>query len=347
MSVEIREATQTDRSEWNGYVEQSPWAGLFHRREVIDALARHTDATPTLLVGFKGQEPVGIFPVFELRKGPVSAAVSPPPDVRVPYLGPAPLNVDGMKQRKAERRQRRFLEGCLDWIDEMLDPAYVHLRLHHGYPDLRPLTWEAFDVDPAYTYLVDLSVGREDLLDSFSRDARTNIRDGRENDDVTVEEGGRGDVPFVMDRVRRRYERQDVDFGLPTALVTDLYESLPEGAIRPYVCRVDGRRVGGILACELGDTISRWQGGVKTDLEVDASINDLLDWRVMADAVDRGLTTYDLVGANNQRINDYKAKFNPELQQFYSVERGSTVMTLATGLYQRLRGTTGSLSPVK
>jgi hypothetical protein len=345
MSVEVREATQSDLEQWNSYVDQSPWAGLFHRDEALATLARHTGCSLTRLVGFKGQEPVGIFPVFELRKGPVTAVVSPPPDVRVPYLGPAPLNVGKLKQRKAERRHRRFVVGALDWIDDRLDPQYTHLRLHRGYPDLRPLTWEAFDTDPAYTYLVDLSVGRDALLDSFSRDARTNVRDGQDDERIVIREGGRANIPFILERVRERYRAQGVDFRLPTALVTDLYDDLPEGAIRPYVCRVDERPVGGILALEHGETVSRWQGGVKTDTE--AAVNDLLDWRVMTDGIDRGCATYDLVGANNRRINEYKAKFNPELQPFYSVERGSTVVTLATRLYDQLRSASGTITPAK
>lgn len=345
MSVDVRQATQSDLEQWNSYVERSPWAGLFHRREALRTLARDTGSDLTRLVGFKGQEPIGIFPVFEVRKGPVTAVVSPPPDVRVPYLGPAPLNVEGLKQRKAERRHRRFVEGALDWIDDHLAPQYTHLRLHRGYPDLRPLDWAGFDVEPSYTYLVDLSDGRDALLDSFSRDARSNVRDGRDDDGVTVREGDRSDIPFILDRVRERYRSQGISFGLSTRLVTELYDDLPAGAIRPYVCRVDHRPAGGILVCEHGDTVSRWQGGVKTDTGV--AVNDLLDWRVMADAVDRGCTTYDLVGANNRRINEYKAKFNPDLQPFYSVERGSAVLTLATRLYDRLRSASGAVSPAK
>jgi hypothetical protein len=345
MSIEVREATQSDLEQWNSYVEQSPWAGLFHRTEALSALARHSGCDCTRLVGFKGQEPVGIFPIFQFRKGPVTAVVSPPPDVRVPYLGPAPLNVGPLKQRKAERRHRRFVEGALDWIDERFDPQYTHLRLHRGYPDLRPLTWADFDADPSYTYLVDISVDQETLLDSFSRDARTNVRDGRDDERIEIREGGRADVPFILERVRERYRAQGVDFRLPTPLVTDLYDGLPEGSIRPYVCHVDDRPVGGILVCEHDGTVARWQGGVKTD--TDAPVNDLLDWRVMTDAAERDCTTYDLVGANNQRINEYKAKFNPELQPFYSVERGSAVLTLATRLYDHLRSASGSLTPAK
>ncbi|MFB6164397.1 MAG: GNAT family N-acetyltransferase, partial [Haloarculaceae archaeon] len=288
MSIEVRNATRDDLEQWNSYVDQSPTAGLFHRREAIEVLARHADARVHHLVGFKGQEPVGIFPVFELRKGPtpsasVSTAFSPPPDLRVPYLGPALLNMDKLKQRKAERRHKRFVAGSFEWIDEEIAPRYAHVRVGSDYPDMRPLTWEGFEATPTYTYHVDLTVGEDDLLDSFSSDARSNIRDGRDRDDVTVREEGRAAVGEILQRVRERYESQGIAFHLPDELVEDLYDRLPDGSIRPYVCRVDGEFVGGILAYEHDDAIYRWQGGVRVDADVDVAINDLLDWQVMVD----------------------------------------------------------------
>ncbi len=83
--------------------------------------------------------------------------------------------------------------------------------------------------------------------------------------------------------------------------------------------------------------MSRWQGGVRTDVETDLAVNDLLDWRIMRDAMDRGRTTYDLVGANNRRINRYKAKFNPELHPFYSLERNAAGMKTLAHLYKTIR----------
>lgn len=337
MSVEIRTATRRDRDRWNQYVDQSPHAGLFHRREAIQLQAHYADATPHYLLGFKGEEPVGLFPVFEIQKGPVGTAFSPPPDLRVPALGPALLNMGKLKQRKAERRHSAFVEGCIDWVEDVVDPRYGHFRLAGSYPDLRPLKWVGCDPAVSYTYHVDLTPGPEAVLDSFSSDARSNIRDGRDADDVTVREEERESIPRILSQVRARYESQGIDFDLDDGFVLDLYDRLPAGSIRPYVCRVDGTFVGGILAYEYEGTIHRWQGGVRVDTDVDVAVNDLLDWAVMRDAIERGCQTYDLVGADNRRINKYKAKFNPDLQPYYSLEYGSTAANIAAHLYNRLR----------
>lgn len=337
MTVEVNEVS--GRDEWDRFVEQSSHTDLFHRWEALAVQAQYAGSRVHHLVGYKGQEPVGLFPVFGLRKGPVTTAFSPPPDLRVPYLGPALLNADKLKQRKTERRHRTFIEGCLNWIEEAIGPQYIHVRSSPAYPDLRPLKWRDFDPTPSYTYHVDLTREPADLLDSFSSDARRNIRDGRDADRVTVREGDREDIASIFRQVKQRYESQGITFEPSLSFLTALYDVLPDGAVRPYVCEVGGEFVGGILAYEHDDTIARWHSGVCMDADVDVAVNDLLDWAVMREAIERGLETYDLVGANNQRINSYKAKFNPDLQEFYTVESGSAAVSLAAHVYKRVRNT--------
>jgi len=334
MSIDIRVAT--DSQQWNRYVDQSPQGTFFHEYETLQAQADHANATLRRLVGFKGQEPVGLFPIFELSKGFVTAAFSPPPNLRVPYLGPAFLNMSKLKQRKRERRRLQFVENCFEWVDSELSPAYTHFRTDTEFTDSRPFKWSEYDVTPEHTYHVDLSVGEDDLLSRFSSDARRNITN-TPSDSYEIEEGGTRAAEKILEQVRHRYESQDICFQVPTAFVRDLHEQSVNGSLRPYVLRVDGDFVGGILALEYDGTISRWMGGVRTDVDVDVPTNDLLDWRIMSDGIDRGLETYDLVGAETRRINKYKAKFNPELATYYGIEHGKWGLTTAAHLYQSLK----------
>ena len=334
VDVTIADADDLDR--WNDYVSRSPQGTFFHEYETLQVLADHSGASLHPLIGYKGQEPVGLFPVFALRKGPVTTAFSPPPHLRVPALGPAFLNMSKLKQRKREKRRERLLEGCFEWIDDALAPRYASLRTAPGFPDSRPFRWHDYEVTPEYTYRVDVTPEPDDLLDSFSSDARRNVTNTRE-DAYEIEAGDVDAIHAIVEQVRRRYESQGLDFDVPLEFVVDLHDRSPTGEIRPYVCRVDDEFVGGILAVEHGDTIGRWMGGVRTDREIDVPTNDLLDWAVMADAHERGLETYDLVGGDNQRINRYKAKFNPDLERYYSIERGSWGMRTLAHLYNSVK----------
>ncbi|WP_458207782.1 lipid II:glycine glycyltransferase FemX [Haladaptatus sp. NG-SE-30] len=331
MTIEIREATGESLDEWNSYVERSAHTTPFHRGEALALLARTANARLRPLVGYKGQEPVGIFPVFETTTGPFRMVYSPPPHLEVYFLGPALLNFEKLKQRKTERRHRDFIEGCLDWIDEELDPDYIDVRTVDGYTDLRPFTWNGFDVSPSYTYILDLT--GDDLLMQFSRDARSNIR-SRDEGDWTIREGGVEGIETIITQIQNRHEAQEKEYRIDPAFVTELYERLPKGQVRPYVCERDGDIVGGIVTLENDDTIYRWQGGAKPD--VDFPINDVLDWHIIQDAKSRGLSRYDLVGANLPRLCRYKSKFGPEPVAYYTAQRKTQRMQAVTGVYRRL-----------
>lgn len=332
MSVEIIHANDTHLEQWDEHVEQSPQGTIFHQRDALDVLAAHSGTTVHHLVGLKGQEPVGIFPVFEKRVGPFQTVFSPPPNLRIPYLGPAMLNMEKLSRRKIDRRQRQFVDGCLEWINAEVNPKYGHFRTNGHYDDLRPFVWKGCDVTPEYSYIVDLVRDEDDLLMSFSSDARKNVRTDEAG--YTVELGDDEAIRFIIEQVARRYASQGIDFHVDAPFALDLQERLADGQVRPYIFEIDGQFVGGILALEYGDRMYRWQGGVRTDHGTDLPINDLLDWHVMRDGMNRGLATYDLVGADNPRINKYKAKFNPDLQSHHRIEIGSSVATRLAQLYR-------------
>lgn len=331
--IEIRHATDEDLGRWDALVAASAEATPFHYVGALEVLAERSNATLHPLVGYKGQQPVGLFPLFEISKGPVETVFSPPPQLKVPYLGPVQLNHERLKQRKAEQHRERFIDGCLTYLDEVVSPSYVHLRTGPRYRDVRALSWHGFDVTPRYTYVVDLTVGAERLLEAFSIDARKNVTADYAVD-YAVREAGREAIAPMIEQVKARHDAQGEPYGVPAAFVEDLYDATPEGTVRPYACTVDGTFAGGMVALELGDTSYRWQGGAKTDS--DLPVNDLVDWYIMRDGIDRGLARYDLVGANTQRLNGYKAKFAPELVTYYQLEQSTWPMHLAATMYARL-----------
>lgn len=338
MSITVRSLAESDADteRWNSWVDRSPHGTVFHRYEALAVQAEHGNVEPHFLIGYKGQEPVGIFPIFERRVGPISAAFSPPPDLRVSYLGPALLNMEKLKRRKQDRRLRQFIEGTFEWLRDEINPVYTHIRTDGAYGDIRPFLWNRCRAVPEYTYLVDLTPGQDEVFASVSSDLRSNVRNPP-NEEYTIEEGGREAIAAILDQVRSRYDSQGVSYHVTPAFVTDLYDRLPEKQVRPYVCSVDGSFVAGIVALDDGETVYRWQGGVRPDGEVELPVNDLLDWRIIRDGIERGRTTYDLVGANDPRINRYKAKFNPELGTYYTLERGGALVTRFAHLYRHLR----------
>lgn len=329
MSIEVRYATDGNR--WNDLVEHSRQGTPFHLWEFCERAAEAAGAEFLPFVGYKGQEPVGVFPAYAVTKGPETAIVSPPPDLKISYQGPALVNVEKLSQRKRERRHRGFVDGVLERLDTEFDSSYIHVRSAPQYDDPRPFVWQSFGIKPSFTYVVDLTPDEEQLLSAFSSDARRNVTKSHQRVDIT--EGGSTAAYRIVEQVHDRHAEMGKAFNVPRGFVPGLVDSLTDGSVRAYVCTVDGAFAGGIVASELGDTVYRWLGGVKPDYDVPA--NDLLDWYVMRDAKARGVTRYDLVGAQEPRLCDYKAKFAPDLATYYELERGTMLMRFAVRLYQR------------
>jgi hypothetical protein len=333
MSIELKQIESAER--WNRYVERSPHATPFHYFGALETIADWTDGNLVLLVGVKGEEPIGIFPAIRIDVSRYCAVLSPPPDLKISYLGPALLNFQKLSARKYERRHRKFLNLCFEQFEKSKVPIYYHVTTSPTYDDLRPLQWNGFDSAPAYTFDIDLTVGRSELRQSFSRDARKNIEVAEELDrDVGIEQSGLEAIDPILDGVRARFDEQDLEFNLPTRFAEALYRRLPDGAVIPYTVTVDGQFAGGLIALSDGQTVYRWQGGVRSDVNV--STNELLDWTVMKDALAHGHSRYDLVGAEVPQINRYKNKFNPNYRPFATAERGRFPVRVAASVYNRL-----------
>lgn len=322
-------------AEWNDLVDRSDEATPFHRYEMLSVAAEHSGSELLPFIGVKGEEPIGIFPVFSLSKGPFRTVLSPPPELEINYLGPAHLPHDGAKQRKVEKRQRQFVESVLAAVEAAIDPHYVHVRTGDGYTDVRPFIWNGFDATPRFTYLVDLDRDLDDLFMSFSADLRKNVNGAGETHDVVVETGDVEDVGRIIRGVRDRHVEQGVGYSVPPAFVQDLYRALPDDAMRVYTLHADREFLGGTITVEDDTTVYRWQ--TVADRETDVPVGDLLDWEIIRRSVGRGQTRLDLVGANVPRLSNYKAKFNPSVRTYYELERGTLAFDVSKRGYLWLR----------
>lgn len=324
------------RSEWDHHLPESGFEA-FHTIDGLSVLERHSPYSLELYGGFRGDRPVALLPLFR-REGPLGtkAVASPPPGLGVPSLGPILLE-PSPKRSKRERTNEEFTSAVLDSLD--LDARSLFFLLGSPtYDDPRPYRWNGLSVRPAFTYRIPID-GRDpdDLLGSFSRSRRREIRDAEESD-VTVQQGGLSDCQRIYETSRQRYADQDESFWGTWAYVEDVVESLGDRA-RAY-CATDesGRHLGGVIALFSNDAAYFWLGGSKTRHE-GVSTNSLLHWRIIEEiATDPpipSVAAYDLVGAATERLSRYKAKFGPELSAYYKVTSHPLKMALAEALYEQ------------
>jgi hypothetical protein len=316
---------------------------VFHTPSALSTLADHVPGSLRLFGGFKGDQPVGLLPVFVRNRSVGRAALSPPPSRSVPRLGPLTMPTSP-KRRKRERVNRRFTEAVLDELDVDSSRALFRVTCPLSYEDPRPYVWSDLDVSNRFTYVLE-TVNRtpDEVLSSFSKSLRREIRDAREADvtvtPVSPEEGAEA----VFEDTKSRYEEQDRSFGLTWSYVDDLTKSLREDRrCRVYLARDDdGEYLSGITVLYSNDVAYFWQGGTRTDHD-GVAVNSLLHWRIIRDLVEspprESVTGYDLMGANTERLCRYKAKFGADLRPYYLVESAGSGMDVAKRAYRLFSG---------
>ncbi|MFP8890752.1 lipid II:glycine glycyltransferase FemX [Natrialbaceae archaeon A-CW2] len=334
MTIDVAPVTEDERARWNTLIEESPQGTIYHRKEFLEVVAEHAGADLHLLIGYKTDEPRGVFPLFEQRKGPLRIVFSPPPGLGVPYLGPALLNYRKMKQRKAELSNKQFVEGCLEWADEEIDPHYSRIATSWRYDDPRPFNWQGYDIDPQHTYRVPVGEADE-LMDHITKSARRSIkRNGDAN--YNVERNDREGIEYVYRSLVERYDEQGRTFSPSIAYFRDLERDLSENAVRTYVAYLDDKPVMGRIVLQADGCASFWKGmAASSNRHGTVPVGDLLNWHTMVDAIEHGATEFDLVGANTPRLCRYKAKFNPDLVQYYVAERASPGVGTMIDAYKR------------
>lgn len=334
------ECRQIDLDEWDRALPEIGFE-VFHTPAALEVLDRHTPGERQLLAGYNGDRPVGLLPVFVQRRSLGKAVLSPPPSMGVPRLGPLVMPASP-KRRKQEKVNREFTASALETLGVDGSRALLRTICPTTYADPRPFTWNGLDVETAFTYSLDTTGHSiESLRESFSKSLRREIRDAEELEvEVTVE--GAETAGRVHEETAARYAEQDREYPLDRPYVEDLARTLADDdRCRVYTARTpDGEFLSGITALYSNDAAYFWQGGNRT-IHEGVSINSLLHWQILEDVIEdpprETVTSYDLMGANTERLCRYKSKFGAELVPYYIVESSGRGMELAKKAYQLVR----------
>ncbi|ELZ23717.1 hypothetical protein C475_15638 [Halosimplex carlsbadense 2-9-1] len=319
--------------EWEAALPQGGFE-VFHTPQALRVLEAHTDATLRLYGAFKGEVPVGLFPVFVGSRAGGRLVTSPPPGMSVPRLGPIVMPTSP-KQRKRESVNRNFVELVLDEVGADSARSLVRFVCPMTYDDPRPFQWADMDVSQSFTYVLDLrSETTESIRSQFSKSLRREIRRA-EAADVSVSLEGTEAAERIYDDVADRYAEQDETFPVGREYFRDLVGTLRDRC-RVYTARdANGAFLGGIVVLYSDDVAAFWQGGVRADYD-GASVNSYLHWRIIADII-RGdapdVWGYDLVGANTPNLCRYKSKFGADLVAYNTVESAGAQMSVAKRAY--------------
>ncbi|TYT62492.1 GNAT family N-acetyltransferase [Natrialba swarupiae] len=335
------DVTRIDLEDWREALPSSGYE-IFHEPDALRVLDDHTDATLRLYGAYKGQQSVGLLPVFVGERSIGRTAFSPPVSLGVPRLGPI-LDPNSPKPRKAERINGELISAVVDDLAVANRSTLFRSSCHIYYDDPRPFAWNDLSVEPKFTYVVDLQgcSDVEDAMAGFSKSLRNEMR--RIDDvDLTIQTEGIDAALRVYDDVVDQYAEYDDTAPMSRPFLRDLLSTLEDDQWRVYVARApDGTYQSGIITLFAPELAYYWQGGVTASYD-HVSVNNLLHRAILEDVVTdpdlESVTGYDLVGANTERLCEYKGKFNGELRPYYVVESSGLEMSLAKTAYRTFAG---------
>jgi len=338
------EVTRIRLDEWSDALPNTGFE-VFHDPDALAVLDDHADAELQLYGAYKGQQAVGLLPLFVGSRSVGRTAFSPPISFSVPRLGPL-INPASPKRSKRERINTELVENVVETLDLTNRSTLFRMSCPIEYTDPRPYSWREFTVKPNFTYIVDCSQSEtiDDAMGGFSRSLRKEMRQ-LDDLDLSIETEGIETAHRIYDDVAEQYRAHDDTVPMSHSFLDDLLHQIDDDRWRVYVARTpDGEYKGGIVTLYSNDLAYFWQGGVAASYE-NISVNTLLHRVIIEDILtDPELDSihgYDLVGANTKRLCEYKAKFNADLRAYYVVESSGLEMSLAKSAYQKINGAFG------
>jgi lipid II:glycine glycyltransferase (peptidoglycan interpeptide bridge formation enzyme) len=342
MKVEIQVATEEDSQLWDRLIDASPYGTVFHTWKWLKIMEKHSRTNLILeklkgdlypLVGFKGDRPIGVIPLFHFSNQFFSQVSSPPSDVEAEYLGPVLIDYDKMNQRKRESLFIQFQKKIDEFISS-LKAGYISISTPPGFQDCRPFSWNSYAIKPMYNYLLDVSKGEDHLWKHFTKEARWDINKAKKKG-IVIEEGRKEELKRIFDVYYNTFKSQGRRVNFSKEYLLDVYDAFSPTNLKVFVAKYQGEFVSGIIATCFRDVFSVWMGSSKPPIK-DLPANDLLYWETMKWAINHECKYYEMIWANTPRLNRFKSKYNPDLSIYFSARKYNSFFAklLRTGYIQ-------------
>lgn len=336
--IEIRVAQEKDKVLWD-MIARSDNGSLFHLWDFLKIMEKHTrfgilKNKPELIpiIGFKGNSPIAIFPIFFFKYP--KYVFSPPPHTECYYLGPVFYDFENLKQSKKEDYMEEFLSSVFDYIKE-LKPKGIKIKSLSYLVDQRPFTWQGFEIEPLYDYVINLENGEQFIWDGFKKNIRKNIRNAEEYG-ILIEEGNPSDLESIYDSLDARFNEQNEKIMFRKRYLKDVFEEFFPDNLKIFLAKKDGKIISGILLMCHNKQISAWIGTYKTELK-GIYPNEFLLWESIRWSTANGFKKFKINWANNMRLNKYKSQYNPHLELYFSASKFSRLFSILHFLKTRFK----------
>ena len=329
MTIQIRIEDNSER--WNNLLKHSENTTAFYTWDWLKIMEKYSmssfgfssKAELYPLVGYKGEAPIGVFPLFSYKTPLYHIVSSPPLKTEIRSLGPLIINQTELKEAKREALFLDFQKEADRFIFHELKANYAHILSAPGIINARPFKWTGYRVEPMYTYMLDLTKGEEKIWDGFSSNLRQNVRNSEKK--ISIREGTKKDLEIIYSITLDRYQQQGINPGFSLEYLLDVYGKFVDRNLKLFVAEQENKTCAGILTSTYNGTIIAWIGATKTSMK-GIYPNSLLQWHIIKWGINNDFKKYEIQWANSERLCKYKSKYNPDLEVYFSAKKYSSFL---------------------
>ncbi len=317
-----------DKKTWDDFIDQSNYGLLFHKWDFLKIMEKYSGYGLLPFGVHKGDVLTCVFPLFCKREMGMRMVFSPPPRACVPYLGPVmSATYDTLKQKRKES----YLQSVTDEIGQELkkiSPNYTSITLSHGLTDIRPFKWNGYKDESHYTYKLDLAASLDDIWAGFDATCKKNIK---KSEKLGLAIKRVHDSDKFYDVMKKRYEEQELNAPLYSAqYLADLMEAYPENLKMFFVYQGEDI-IALCIDCDYKGRVIHWLGAARFDNGIAG--NDYMLWELIKQARGDGFKEFEIQGANQKRLSEFKSKFNPGLETYYTLQKRDSLGKIAEWAY--------------
>jgi len=333
--INVKIADEKELQMWDEIVDSSTMGTIYHRLDWLRAAEEHTKSKLYPLICYEGQEVVGLFPIFYMKKAFVKMAFSPPPNCAIPYMGPIFRYLTD-KQSRIEALHNTVVEKVREFLVRDLRSDYILIKTSTHILDVRAFVWESFQANPNYTYMISIEKDTKSIFEGLRKQIRTDIRRAEKEERLEIREGNINDLRTLNRMIMDRYQEQGKVFGISDGYLMNVYKSFPDN-IDIINLMYDKEVITGLVLLKYKEVIAHWLGGITPKKNI-IGANELLHWWVIENYKEKGYKCYELIGANTKHLCGFKSKFNPRVNIYFNITKRNLKSRIAESIYNTLKG---------
>ncbi len=282
---------------------------LFHSEAWINNYPKQNRVQCAILN--KNNDVIGCFMYFSFKKWIFRFIITAPfsPNIELFYINPAESVVGKNSFTKD------ILELLANYFD-ILKADYINLNLPETTVDAQPFIWKGYTSRSRYTYLIDLSKSKEDLLNNLSSEKRKSLNKAVK-DELLIKEST--EYTLIYELIYQSLNRNDKakNLDILKKILFDFANSSNSSAFVAY----HKEKAIGASFCLLTESKAIYLfGGFDADNKHHGAGVSCM-WQSIIRSKELGLRYFDFEGSMNASIERYFREFGGELRSYLCLEK--------------------------